>query len=158
MSPHHPASAERSTLDSVLGATQADIPECVGVGVVNMQSGVVLAYQAEDPESEAALELAAAAASELFEGRDVLAVENTFNRLRGNSVNYASTSHTSPDCFREVIILSGELVHVFQRGKRNQRLALVVLSRASANLSLVLTKARRAVDVVEAIELGEVAR
>lgn len=180
----HLTDAAQGPLDRVLRATRADIPECVGVGLVNMHSGILLAQQAEGSEGEAALDLAAAAAGELFEGRDVLAVESTFNRLRGNgqtghrgalgsgetatraevhgsgvavaATRDAETAEAARDRFREVIILSGELVHVFQRGKRDERLALVVLSRVSANLSLVLTKARRVVEVVEDIALGEV--
>lgn len=177
--------AAQAALNRVLSATRADIPECVGVGLVNMHSGALIGQQAVDPVSGEALDLAAAAAGELFAGRDVLAVENTFNRLRGNGhsghaaasafaaagsvavpatsasprgAHAAETSEAATDRFREVIILSGELLHIFQRGKRDERLALVVLSRVTANLSLVLTMARRVVEVVEDIALGGVGR
>jgi hypothetical protein len=52
--------------------------------------------------------------------------------------------------FREIIILSDNHMHVFQRCKTNEDLVLVTVTRNSANLGMVIAKSRAALAAVEA--------
>jgi hypothetical protein len=49
-----------------------------------------------------------------------------------------------------VIVLSENLIHVFLRGQKAQDQVLVCVARISANLGMVLTKARTELSRVEA--------
>jgi hypothetical protein len=74
----------------------------------------------------------------------VSAIEALFRRVRG----VAEDGH---HYFQEIIILSDNLIHVFQRCKRNENLVLVTVCRVSANLGMVLTKSRACLSAVEAV-------
>ena len=52
--------------------------------------------------------------------------------------------------FREIVVLSENLVHVFMRSKKNQDHVAGFVCRKSVNLGMALTKARSAMDAVEA--------
>lgn len=52
--------------------------------------------------------------------------------------------------FKRFLVLSDNLLHVFQRGKKNNDMVLVTVCRISANLGMVLAKSRASVASVEA--------
>ena len=129
------------SLDSALTLAQSSIPECVAIGLVDLQTGMLLAVKTVDSHPQEVLDLVAAATGDIFQGRNVVAIENLFKKTRG----VTSDEHY----FNEIIINSQNLVHVFQRGKKNQNMVLVVVCRAGANLGMVLSKSRLELSKVE---------
>lgn len=129
------------SLDSALSAAQSAIPECVAIGLVDMQTGMLLGVKTLDSHPQEVLDLVAAATGDIFQGSNVVAIENLFKRVRGVSsdVHY----------FNEIIVNSQNLLHVFQRCKRNQNMVLVSVCRVSANLGMVLAKSRMELSKVE---------
>jgi hypothetical protein len=73
----------------------------------------------------------------------VSAIEKLFKKTRG-------VTDEKHHYFQEIFVLSDNLLHVFQRCKRNESLVLVIVCRVSANLGMVLTKARAMLPLVEA--------
>ncbi|MGE0326598.1 MAG: hypothetical protein AB7K71_14180 [Polyangiaceae bacterium] len=131
------------SLDDALNKVRSTVPECVAVGFVDMKTGMLLSVKTVDSHPQEVLDLVAAATGELFQGQNVSAIESTFKRMRG-------VRDDGHHYFQEIIILSDNLLHVFQRCKRNEDMVLVVVCRISANLGMVLTKSRSQLEAVEA--------
>lgn len=131
------------SLDNALANVQRMVPECVAVGFVDMKTGMLLGVKTVDSHPQEVLDLVAAATSDLFQGSNVSAIESTFKRIRG-------LKDDGHHYFHEIVVLSDNLLHVFQRGKRNSDMVLVTVCRISANLGMVLTKSRASLAGVEA--------
>jgi hypothetical protein len=130
------------SLDAALANVQRTVPECLAAGFVDMKTGMLLGVKTVDSHPQEVLDLVAAATGELFQGQNVAAIEQLFKRVR----NVKDDGH---HFFQEVIILSDNLIHVFQRCKKNEDLVLVTVCRVSANMGMVLTKSRGQLASVE---------
>ncbi len=131
------------SLDSALADAQRNIPECVATGFVDMKTGMLLGSKTVDSHPQEVLDLVAAATGELYQGQNVSAIESMFKKTRG----VADDGH---HYFQEFIILSENLIHVFQRCKKNTDLVVVSICRCSANMGMVLTKSRSQLSLIEA--------
>lgn len=131
------------SLDAALTKVQQSVPDCVASGFVDIKTGMLLGIKTVDSHPQEVIDLVAAATGDLFQGTNVATIESMFKRVRG----VADDGH---HYFQEIIVLSDNLIHVFQRGKRNEDMVLVTVCRVSANLGMVLTKARMGLSAVEA--------
>ena len=132
------------SLDNAINDTVKAVPECLAAGYVDMKTGMLLGVKTVDSHPQEVLDLVAAATGDLFQGANVVAIEQMFKKARG------VTDDMDHHYFQEVIVLSENLLHVFQRVKRNVDMVLVVVCRISANLGMVLTKSRAQLSQVEA--------
>lgn len=130
-------------LDAALSSMQKSVPECVAAGFVDMKTGMLLGVKTVDSHPQEVLDLVAAATGDIFQGSNVAAIESMFKKTRG-------VKDDGHHYFQEIIVLSDNLIHVFQRCKRNEDMVLVTVCRVSANLGMVLAKARAALPGVEA--------
>lgn len=131
------------SLDSELANLQKNVPECVAAGFVDMKTGMLLGVKTIDSHPQEVLDLVAAATGDMFQGPNVSSIEQMFKRNRG-------VKDDGHHYFQEIIVLSDNLLHVFQRAKRNEDMVLVTVCRVSANLGMVLAKARTGLAAVEA--------
>jgi len=131
------------SLDKALNDAQNQVPECVAAGYVDMVSGMLLGVKTVDSHPSEVLDLVAATTGDLFQGKNVVAIEQMFNKTRGLPAD-------NPHYFNEIVVFSTNLIHVFLRSKRNPDHAAVFVSRVSANIGMVLVKARAALTTVEA--------
>ncbi|MEM9460655.1 MAG: hypothetical protein AAGF11_41180 [Myxococcota bacterium] len=130
------------SLENTLKTVQRTVPECLAVGAVDITNGMLLSIRTVDSHPREVVDLLAAATGELFNGENVLAIEDMFKRIRGikdDDLHY----------FQEVVIFSQNLLHVFQRCKRNSTIVLVAVCRRKANLGMVMVKARAMIDAVD---------
>ncbi len=132
-----------SNLDNALQEAITTIPECVAGGYVDLSSGMLLGIKTVDSHPEEVLELLAAATADLFQGSNVVTIENMFKKSRGLPMD-------DYHYFKEMIVNSDNLIHIFMRGKTNQDHVVTFVCRKSANLGMVLTKARSSLPVIEA--------
>lgn len=132
-----------SNLDDTLQRALTSIPECVAAGFVDLASGMVLSIKTVDSHPSEVFDMLAAATADLFQGPNVVAIEQVFKKARGLPEN------VEQHYFQEIIVNSDNLIHVFLRGKRQQQVVCFVC-RKGANLGMVLTKARAAMPGVEA--------
>lgn len=130
------------SFDKALTAAQAQVPECLAVGYVDMSTGMLLGVKTVDSHPSEVLDLVAAATADLFQGTNVTAIEKMFKNARGTS---ADTRHY----FKEILVFSENLLHVFMRGKKNSDHAAVFVCRVSANVGMVLAKSRLALPALE---------
>lgn len=131
------------SLDNALQQAITTIPECVAGGYVDLNSGMLLGIKTVDSHPEEVLELLAAATADLFQGSNVVTIENMFKKARGLPMD-------NQHYFQEMIVNSDNLIHIFMRGKANQDHVATFVCRKSANLGMVLTKARSAMPSLEA--------
>jgi hypothetical protein len=131
------------SLDAALADVQKQVPECVATGMVDIKTGMLLGIRTVDSHAQEVIDLVAAATGEIFQGANVTAIENMFKRGRG-------VKEDGHHYFQEILINSDNLIHLFQRCKRNEDIVLVTVCRISANLGMVLTKGRAALAAAEA--------
>lgn len=131
------------SLDSELANVQRNVPECVAAGYVDMKTGMLLGVKTVDSHPQEVIDLVAAATGDMFQGANVTAIEKLFKKIRG----VANDGH---HYFQEVIVFSDNLLHIFQRAKKNEDMVLVTVCRASANLGMALSKARASLPAIEA--------
>lgn len=131
------------SLDSALSKAQNSIPECVAAGYVDMSTGMLLGVKTVDSHPQQVLDLVAAATADLFQGSNVVAIEKMFRKSRGQAED-------GRHYFKEIVVFSENLIHVFLRGTKHQGQAAVIVCRGSANIGMVLTKSRMAIGDIEA--------
>lgn len=120
-----------------------NIPECLAAGFIDLTTGMLLEVKTVDSHPDEVLETLAAATADLFQGPNVTLIENIFKRIRG-------VPEDGHHYFQEIIVNSDNLIHVFLRGKNNEDNIVTFVCRKSANLGMVLTKARAALPKLEA--------
>ncbi len=130
-------------LESALQAAITSVPEAVAAGYVDLSTGMLLGIKTVDSHPQEILELLAAATSDMFQGTNVATIEKMFKKARG-------LKDDGHHYFNEMIVNSDNLIHVFLRGSKNEEHVLGVVCRKSANLGMVLTKARAALPAIEA--------
>jgi hypothetical protein len=131
------------SLDTALANVTKTVPECLAAGFVDMKSGMLVGVRTVDSHPQEVLDMVAAATGDLFQGANVSAIEKLFKKARG-------VADDGRHYFREIVVLSDNLIHVFQRGKTKEDLVLVTVCRISANMGMVLTKSRAILPEVEA--------
>jgi len=130
------------SLDQSLNAAISQIPECLAGGYVDLESGMLLAVKTVDSHPDEVMDLLAAATADLFQGNSVTLIENIFKKARGQ---VGDMHHY----FQEIIVNSDNLIHVFMRGKKNEGHVACFVCRKSANMGMVLTKARQMMPTLE---------
>jgi len=129
-------------LSSALQSSISNIPECLAAGYIDLSSGMLLGIKSVDSQPPEVVELLAAATADLFQGANVRMIENIFKKARG-------LKEDGHHYFQEFIVNSENLIHVFIRGKNEEHVSCFVC-RKSANLGMVLTKARSAMSALDA--------
>lgn len=122
------------SVESILNRTMSEVPKTVAAGVVDMSTGMLLGVKTVDSHPQEVLDLVAAATKDLFEGDNVTAIENTFKRVRGVDSNERY--------FKEILVMSTNLVHIFARLKHEPSVVTVVVCRADVNFGLAVMKSR----------------
>ncbi|MDF2235839.1 hypothetical protein P2H44_25075 [Albimonas sp. CAU 1670] len=135
------------SLDAQLAAAMGSVPECIAAGYVDMSTGMLMSIRTLDTHPQEVLDLVAAATADLFQGPTVSEIERRFKRERGlpekKEIRY----------FKEMLVLSENLIHVFLRAPSQPDHAAVFVTRRTANVGMVLTKARMSMSALgEAVQ------
>lgn len=131
-----------SDINTALQKAATSVPECVAAGYVDLSSGMLLGIKTVDSHPNDVLDLLAAATADLFQGSNVVTIEQMFKRARGlEEDNY--------HYFQEIIVNSDNLIHVFIRSKSYPDHVACFVCRLTANLGMVLSKSRTAMPLLE---------
>lgn len=130
-------------IETVCTEMLSNVPKSIAAGVIDMSSGMLLDVKTTDSHPSQVLDMLAAATKDLFEGDMVLEIEALFRKTRGEA-------DTGDHYFKEIIVNSTNLIHVFSRVPSNEGIVGVAVCRSSANLGLVLTKVRSIMTKIEA--------
>ncbi|GAB4452618.1 MAG: hypothetical protein OHK0029_03860 [Armatimonadaceae bacterium] len=129
------------SLDKALANAQSAVIECLAVGYVDIESGLLLGVKTVDKHPAEVLDLVAAATADIYQGPNVMAIEDIFKRRRGDR----SEEHY----FQDIIVMSTNLIHVFLRGKKHPNHVAVFVCKESASIGMVLSKARVSLNSIE---------
>jgi hypothetical protein len=129
-------------LDDALQRAMSGIPDCLAAGFVDLNSGMILSIKTVDSHPSDVFDFLAAATADLFQGPNVVSIENIFKKARG------LPEEAEHHYFQEIIVNSENLIHVFIRTKKQQQVVCFVC-RKGANLGMVLTKARIGLPSIE---------
>jgi hypothetical protein len=127
----------RSTSQLVSDAVRqfrSQVPDCIASGLVDMSTGMLLAADTLDDHPSEVLDLLAAATFDLFQGRNVVMIEDIFKARRG--------VQDERHYFQEILVHSDHMVHVFLRSAGNQDIVAVVVCRKTANTGMLFAQAR----------------
>ncbi len=130
------------SLQKTLESCVQQIPECLAGGYVDLTTGMLLSIDTVDSHPQEVIDLVAAATADLFQGPNVVAIEEMFKRSRGLEEN-------DHHYFQEMIIFSDNLIHVFLRSKRYPDHVVCFVTRKAANIGMVLTKSRMLISKLE---------
>jgi len=130
------------SLDKALNEAVSQIPECLAAGYVDLTTGMLLGIKTVDSHPSEVMDVLAAATADLFQGTNVVTIENLFKKARG-------VENDGHHYFQEMIVLSDNLVHVFVRCKTNEEHVVAFVCRKSVNLGMALTKVRSVLPAVE---------
>ncbi|WP_300609407.1 hypothetical protein [Trebonia sp.] len=122
---------------SLVKTLRADAPDCVAAGVVDMDTGMLLAYETVETHPAEVLDLLAGATLDLFQGRTVIMIEDVFKERRG----VVSNEHY----FQEILVNSDNLTHLFIRLNARQDIVAVAVCRRAVNVGMLFAQARRVV-------------
>lgn len=124
-------------VNSLVAALRVEVPDYVASGVVDMSTGMLLAVDTVDSHPSEVLDLLGAATFDLFQGRNVVTIENMFKERRG--------VQTSAHYFQEILVNSENLVHLFIRMPSNEDVVAVVVARKTVNIGMLFVSTRRVV-------------
>lgn len=113
---------------------RATVPDCLSAGIVDMSTGMLLSLETTPNHPQEVMDLLAAATFDLFQGRNVVMIEDIFKRSRG--VNDAG------HYFQEILVNSQHLMHLFLRSTVNTDLVATVVCRRTVNVGMMLAQAR----------------
>jgi hypothetical protein len=129
--------ADRS-LSQIIGDAVRDfrqqVPECIAAGMVDMSTGMLLAVETVEAQPTDIMDLMAASTFDLFQGRNVVMIEELWNERRGIT--------PARHYFQEILINSDNLVHLFMRCDANQDMVAVVVCRNQVNVGMLFAQAR----------------
>lgn len=104
-----------------------DVQDAVAVGVVDLNTGMLMGVHHTVPYfTQAYLDAVAAAAVEMFRGRNVRRVEELLSRTRGQEVK---------DAFEEIFISSPKVFH-FMVLLRDKGAVIVMVTKKTTNQGL----------------------
>jgi hypothetical protein len=96
---------------------------------------MLLSFDTNDSHPAEVLDLLAGATLDLFQGRNVVMIEDVFKERRG----IVSDQHY----FQEILVNSDNLTHLFVRNNQDEDVVAVVVCRRSVNVGMLFAQARR---------------
>lgn len=120
---------------SMVKTLRTEVPECLAAGLIDMSTGMLLAVETVDSHPPEVLDMLAAATLDLFQGRNVVMIENIFKERRGVT--------TDRHYFQEILVNSDNLTHLFLRIEGGDEIVAAVVCRNSVNVGMLFAQARR---------------
>lgn len=124
-------------IEEAISKSLTAVPKAVASGVVDMESGMMLDMKTTASHPQEVFDFLAAATKDMFEGENVVTIENIFKKSRGSKSN--------EHYFQEIVVYSTNLLHFFTRIPNRDSTVYVVVCNADANVGLVMVKAREIV-------------
>jgi hypothetical protein len=122
-------------INNTIKEFRQNIPNYVGCGFVDMSTGMLLEVDTIDNHPREILDVVAAATADLFEGKNVLQIEELWNRVRGVT--------DGGRYFKEILVNSDNLVHLFTRSTTNPDIVAVVICTRQVSIGMLFAQARQ---------------
>jgi hypothetical protein len=119
-----------------------DVPDYVGCGFVDLSTGMLLDVDTVGNHPREILDVVAAATAHLFEGRNVVQIEGLWKQYRGQT--------EGGHYFKEILVNSDHLVHLFMRSTTDPDIAAVVICTREVSVGMLFAQARQVMRQYEA--------
>ncbi len=130
-----------TTTQAICASVVEDVSDCLACGVVDLNTGMIMGVHHTVPHfTQSYLDSVAAAAVDMFRGKNVLRVEQMLSKQRGSEVK---------DSFEEIFISSVQTFH-FMKLIREKEAVLVMVTRKTTNQGMGWSALRVALDEVVA--------
>lgn len=117
------------------------VEDCVAVGVVDLNTGMLLGVHHNVPYfTQAYLDAVAAAAVEMFRGKNVRRIEELLSQQRGDTIK---------DSFEEIFISSPKVFH-FMITVKEKSAAVVMVTKKGANQGMGWAALRNNLNAIKA--------
>ncbi len=117
---------------SIINSIINDVPKTVAAGLVDIETGRLLGIKTVNKPPKEVMTMLTSATRDIFEGSNVTSIEAIFKKARGDS----SDDHY----FKEIMVISTNLIHVFSRLKSRPSLVIISVCQDNANMGLVVVK------------------
>ncbi|MGV9409806.1 hypothetical protein ACWDOP_07825 [Nocardia sp. NPDC003693] len=135
-SPNGPGTASLADRIGVLVKDlRTEVPDCLASGAIDMSTGMLLAVETVDNHPQEVLDLLAAATLDLFQGRNVVMIEDIWKERRG--------IRQERHYFQEILVNSDNLTHLFIRTESRDDVVIVVVCRKAVNVGMLFAQTRR---------------
>jgi hypothetical protein len=121
-------------ISNTLKEFRQNVPDYVGCGFVDMSTGMILAVDTVDNHPREILDVVAASTGDLFQGKNVTQIESLWNQARGVT--------EGGKYFKEILINSDNLVHLFLRSTSNSDVAAVIICTRQVSIGMLFAQAR----------------
>ena len=112
-----------------------NVPDYVGCGFVDLSTGMLLDVDTVEKYPREILDVVAAATAHLFEGRNVVQIEGLWKQYRGQT--------EGGHYFKEILVNSDHLVHLFMRSTSDPDIAAVVICTREVQVGMLFAQARQ---------------
>ncbi|MDH5355355.1 MAG: hypothetical protein OEY09_13000 [Gammaproteobacteria bacterium] len=130
-----------SNTNDVCKGVLNDVSDCLALGVVDLNTGMLMGVaHAVEYFSQSYLDAVAAAAVDMFRGKNVQRVESLLSKQRGEEVK---------DSFDEVFISSATVFH-FMTVIHSKEVVVVMVTKKSTNQGMGWAALRGSIDDIEA--------
>lgn len=119
------------------------MPGCIAGGYIDLDTGKLVSMLTMESQSKEVLERLVGITEDLFQGPNVVLIENIFKEARG-------ITDTGSHLFQEMVVMNEDLMHIFVRGHGNKNHVITFVSKGSANMMSFLVNARAEVYKLEA--------
>ena len=133
---------QAQTISNTIKQFRENVPDYVGCGFVDLSTGMLLDVDTVDQHPREILDVVAAATAHLFEGRNVVQIEGLWKQYRGQT--------EGGHYFKEILINSDHLVHLFMRSTSDSDIAAVVICTREVSVGMLFAQAREVMREYEA--------
>jgi predicted regulator of Ras-like GTPase activity (Roadblock/LC7/MglB family) len=128
-------------LDRALEDAVKSVPGCLAASYVDIRTGIVVSAKSATSHPQEMFDLVSAATAGLFHESNLAAIERWF--WDGHN------AEDEPGACREIVVISDNLLYLFERCQANQDHVAVFVTKKSDNVGLVMAKARLAVSALD---------
>jgi len=123
-------------LNAVCQGVLEDVPEAVGCGIIDLNTGMLLGVHHTIPYfTQAYLDAVAAAAVDMFRGKNVKRIEDLLSKQRGKPVR---------DSFEEIFVSTTHTYH-FMKVIKEKSAVVVLITKRTVNQGMGWASLRNAI-------------
>ena len=139
----HPGPVNQAqTISNTIKQFRENVPDYVASGFVDLSTGMLLDVDTVANHPREILDVVAAATAHLFEGRNVVQIEGLWKQYRGHT--------EGGHYFKEILVNSDHLVHLFMRSASDLDIAAVVICTREVSVGMLFAQARQVMREYEA--------
>ena len=126
---------QAQTISNTIKQFRENVPDYVASGFVDLSTGMLLDVDTVANHPREILDVVAASTAHLFEGRNVVQIEGLWKQYRGQT--------EGGHYFKEILVNSDHLVHLFMRSTSDADIAAVVICTREVSIGMLFAQARQ---------------